>query len=405
MSYVELLRRRGMPEILLATCLSRLAGRMVTLTIILYTLDRFHEPALVGWVAFASLAPGLAISPLAGALLDRIGATRAIAVDMVASAILLFVLVAASVAGTMTAPLLLLLVALFSLTSPLGAAAIRVLIPSLVPADALDRANALDAGSYAVVDIAGPAIAGGLFGFAGAHACLLTIGVLYVLAAIALLPLVRRPSSSLGPRREAPTGTLLGEATAGVAHVFRNPTLRGLAVGYSLYQASMGILIVVVPILLVREIGAGSRAEAATGALFAVAGLAGGLGALLTGHVRTIERERRFIVLGTLATAAAIFPLGALFGLAGIVIAVAIVGFCAGPVDVGLLSLRQRRTEPAWLGRVLAVSMSLNLSGLPLGSALGGVLIAHSVPATLAVAALASVMAAGAILLLVPARA
>ena len=59
-----------MPEVLLAASLSRLASRMVTLAIILFALDRFKSPALVGWVAFASLAPGLAVSPLAGALLD-----------------------------------------------------------------------------------------------------------------------------------------------------------------------------------------------------------------------------------------------------------------------------------------------------------------------------------------------
>lgn len=399
-SYRHLLRQRGVPEVLLAASLSRLAGRMVTLAIILYSLDRFQAPALVGWVAFASLAPGLAISPLAGALLDRIGATRAIAVDMVASAALLFVLVAVSVGHALTPPLLLMLVALFSLTSPLGAAAIRVLIPSLVPPEELDRANALDAGSYAVVDVVGPAVAGALFGLVGAHACLLTIGVLYLLAAMALLPRARRPS----PLRNARPGTLLGEATAGVIHVFRHPTLRGLAIGYSLYQVSMGILIVVVPILLAREIGAGPPAEAATGGLFAIAGLAGGLGALVTGYLRTVHRERQFIVLGALVTAVAIFPLGALLGLTGLVIAVAVVGFCAGPVDVGLLSLRQRRTEPAWLGRVLAVSMSLNLSGLPVGSALGGVLVADSATMALATAAFASMLAAFATFLLVPSR-
>ena len=401
LSYRQLLRQRGVPQVLLAACLSRLAGRMVTLAIILYALDRFQAPTVVGWVAFAALAPGLAISPLAGALLDRIGAVSAIAVDMAASAILLFVLVAASVGGTMTVPLLLALVALFSLTSPLGAAAIRVLIPGLVPAEALDRANALDAGSYAVVDIVGPALAGALFGFVGAHWCLLAIAVLYVSAAVALLPLARRPLLA----RATPAGPLWREAVAGVMHVLRHPSLRGLALAYSLYQVSMGVLIVVVPILLARDLGAGANAEAATGGLFAAAGLAGGLGALVTGHLRTANRERHFIALGALATAAALFPLGASFGIAGLVIAVVIVGFCAGPVDVGLLSLRQRRTEPGWLGRVLAVSMSLNLSGLPLGSALGGMLIAQSAPMALAIAAVASLLAALATYTMVPARA
>ena len=106
--------------------------------------------------------------------------------------------------------------------------------------------------------------------------------------------------------------------------------------------------------------------------------------------------------MGALVTALAIFPLGASWGIAGLASAVVVVGFCAGPVDVGLLSLRQRRTEPGWLGRVLAVSMSLNLSGLPLGSALAGILVTHSTTTALAAAAIASLLAALATYALVP---
>jgi len=399
LSYSQLLKRRGVAEVLLAASLSRLAGRMVTLAVILYALERFQAPSVVGWVAFASLAPGLVISPLAGALLDRIGAVRAIAVDMAASAALLFALVSASVGGIMTEPLLLSLVMLFSLTSPLSAAAIRVIFPSLVPSEALDRTNALDAGSYAVVDVVGPALAGVLFGFAGAHWCLLAIGLLYVLASIALLPLARHPSLF----RLTRTGPLLRDAMAGVTFVLRHPSLRSLALAYALYQVSMGVLIVVVPILLARYLGPGANAEAVTGGLFALAGLAGGMGALVTGQLRTGSRERHFIALGALVTAVAIFPLAPFFGIAGLVIAVVIVGFCAGPVDVGLLSLRQRRTEQGWLARVLAVSMSLNLSGLPVGSALGGILIAQSATTAFAIAAVAALLAAIVTYALVPA--
>ena len=74
-----------------------------------------------------------------------------------------------------------------------------------------------------------------------------------------------------------------------------------------------------------------------------------------------------------------------------------LVASVAGPIDVGLLTLRQRRTDPAELGRVLSVSMSLNWAGVPVGSALAGVLLASSVPGTLAVAAVASMLAAGSV--------
>jgi len=105
------------------------------------------------------------------------------------------------------------------------------------------------------------------------------------------------------------------------------------------------------------------------------------------------------MALGMVVTAVAIGPVAAAFGVAGLAVALMLIAVAAGPVDVGLLTLRQRRTDPAELGRVLSVSMSLNLAGMPLGSALAGMLIGWSLPATFAFAALASLLAAASVAL------
>lgn len=393
-----------MPELMLAACLLRLAGRIFTLAIVLYVLARFDSPVLAGWVAFASLAPGLIVSPLAGAMLDRLGAAKAIVIDMAVSALLILALALVDIAAAMTAPLLLGLVALYSFTSPLGTAGVRVLIPRLVPPYALDRANALDTSSYALISVAGPAIAGALFGFAGAQATLLAVAFLYMAGTASLVPLVRRTSGSgSGGGGGTAPGSLMQSALQGVMYVVRSPSLRGLAISYSLFQVSWGILIVVVPVVVLGELGAGATADSVVGGLWAVSGLAGGVGAVYAAHLRTDGRERQFIAIGALATAVALYPLCASFGLIGLAAGLILVGFLEGPVDVGVLSLRQRRTDPAWLGRVLAVSMSFNMSGQPLGSAIGGIVVMHSPALAFAIAALASVAAAVAAYLLVPA--
>ena len=387
-----------MLQLVLATCLSRLASRMFALVIVLYVLQRFDSPVLAGWVVFASMVPGLVISPLAGALLDRMGAAKAIVIDMAVSAGLLLALAVIDMAGAVTAPLLLAFVAVFSLTAPLGTAGIRVLIPRLVPKDALDRANALDTSSYALISVTGPAVAGVLFGFAGSQATLLVIVFLYGAATISLAPLVCRTSAG----RSVPSGSLLHGAWVGVLYVLHNVSLRSLAISYALFQVSWGILVVVVPVVVVGELGASAVADSVVGGLWAVAGLAGGLGALYAGHLSTVGRERQFIAVGTLATAVALWPVSASFGLVGLAIGLALVGLLEGPVDVGVLSLRQRRTDPDWLGRVLAVSMSFNMSGLPLGSAIGGIVVVHSPALAFGLAAVASVLAAAAAHFLIP---
>jgi hypothetical protein len=358
-------------------------------------------------------------------LLDRIGAAGAIVADMACSAGFVLIVAMLAATGTDSAGSLLCLVALGSLTNPLSWAGIRVLLPRLVPPAALERANALDIGVNAAVDVCGPALAGALFALATAPTVLLLIGALYGAACVALLPAARgQPRSAPPGRRGHPRderrrngdwhnggwpngvqrkgglrngvrrGGLLADAVAGVAYLLRHRSLRPLALSYALYNASWGVLLVAVPVFVIQAVGAGHQGDALVGAFWAASGVAGGVGALLAGRHGAPGRERAMMALGMLATALAIYPVSARFGLPGLAIGLALVGFLAGPIDVGVLTLRQRRTEPAWLGRVMAVSISLNLSGQPIGSALGGILLTRSVPATFAAAALTCAAAA-----------
>ena len=55
-----------------------------------------------------------------------------------------------------------------------------------------------------------------------------------------------------------------------------------------------------------------------------------------------------------------------------------ILGLLNGPMDIGLFTMRQRRTDPALLGRAFAVSMAFNFLGYPVGAAISGALAATS---------------------------
>jgi predicted MFS family arabinose efflux permease len=80
-------------------------------------------------------------------------------------------------------------------------------------------------------------------------------------------------------------------------------------------------------------------------------------------------------------------------------VAMVVFGVANGPIDIGLFALRQRRTDPGWLGRAFTVSMAMNFIGVPVGSALGGPVLAVSVTGAFLLMALANV--AGALLVLV----
>ena len=64
----------------------------------------------------------------------------------------------------------------------------------------------------------------------------------------------------------------------------------------------------------------------------------------------------------------------------------AIQGLLNGPMDVALFTLRQRRTDPAWMGRAFAISMAMNFLGYPFGAAIGGTLVGIGTGLAIAVA-------------------
>ena len=80
-SYRALLAVPALPRVLAGMFVARLSQTAVGIALVLFTLDRFHSPALAGFVTFASIFPGLVVSPLAGAILNRRGRTQFIILD------------------------------------------------------------------------------------------------------------------------------------------------------------------------------------------------------------------------------------------------------------------------------------------------------------------------------------
>ena len=80
-SYRALLGVPGLGRALLSTQLARIAQSMVSVAIVLFTLAEYGSPILAGVVTFVSIAPGLVLSPVGGALLDRHGRVRLIVLD------------------------------------------------------------------------------------------------------------------------------------------------------------------------------------------------------------------------------------------------------------------------------------------------------------------------------------
>lgn len=369
-SYRALLAIPAMGRILLGMAVARIGGSMLGVAIVLFALARFKSPALAGLVTFASVAPGLFMGPVVGALLDRHGRARLIVLGQAAGAVGLVLVAALALADALTPPVLVLLTAAVGMTQPLAAVGLRTLFPILVPKRLWERVNAVDSNGYVVATLVGPPAAGFLVQVAGGPAALLAIALLYGLSAAVLV-------GTPDPRTDtASTGSLLRDAWLGFDYTIRNPTLRALGVSLTVLNLGWGIVNIVLPVIVLQQLHLG---EGVVGLVYAIGGLTGGVGALIAGRWRIQGRERPILVWTSAGMAAATVALLVSPTLPVIVGVMAVTGFLNGPMDVAMFTLRQRRTEQAWMGRAFAVSMALNFMGYPFGAAAGGTLVAMGV--------------------------
>ena len=366
---------------------------MLFVALVLFVLERYHSPQLAGGTAFMAALPGIAVSPLAGALLDRYGRARLVVVDYMVAAAALGLIAGLSALHLLASPLLLAIVGVASLTNPLSWAGARSLFPILAPRHLWERANGLDSSGHVIATLLASPLAGTLVGLFGGEWALAVSGTVYVGAAVVMLRLPEPNNAA------AQVGSVLRNAWLGLVYTLRNPTLRGLAMTLSVYNVGNGLLAIAVPVLVLGRLHSG---PSTVGLLWGAMGGAGLASALVAGRFSSQGRER-WLMAGPIlvsAVAMALLPVAnSIWVVAG---AIVLLGLSAGPFDIGLFTLRQRRTDPAWFGRAFAVSMSLNSVGNPIGSALAGPLIASSMNVALWAAVAATMASLLIVLIAIP---
>jgi MFS family permease len=404
-SYRALLGVPQLGRVVVSMGLARIGQSMVAVALVLFTLSVYDSPALAGIVTFVSVVPGLLLSPIAGALLDRHGRVRLVTLDYAVAMLSLVLIGVLSIAGLLPAPLLVIIVALTSVTSILSVVGLRTLFPILVPSQLWERINAVDANGYVVAATLGPPLAASLVAFLGASTAIILIAVPFGIAAVALIGL-REPVTET-----VSTGRLLTDAMDGLRYAWSNPTIRGLGFALSSLNVGWGAMTIVVPVIVLRDLG---YSEAVVGFVWAAVGVSGVASASWFGRLDTRGREWHMLVIPmalvapvialALPAAGVLGPITPELGLALLVAMMLGYGVLNGSVDIALFTVRQRRTDPAWMGRAFAISMAFNYLGFPVGAAIAGILVTVSLPAAIGVGIAGAVGAAVAAAILIPAR-
>ncbi|MFB6828297.1 MFS transporter [Streptomyces hydrogenans] len=339
------------------------------LPLIALTLTR--DPMALAVVTAAGTLPWLLFGVLGGALVDRWDRRRTMWVADAARAVLLAIPAAAAALDALSIPLLATVAFLLGLGGLFFDTAATAYLPDLLGRDPvlLERANSrLRGAQTAMSGFAGPPAGSALLAL-GRAVPLLADAVSFLLSAVLVRSLPAAPARSAPEARES----LLGQARAGAAYVFKDRLLLGLALRPAVGNVAFLAVETVLALFAHDRLGIDTygfglllTAEAAGGLLGAA--IASALGRRLgTGTALTCTAAVEGLAILGLAAAPNAYVAG---------LALAVCGAAMGATMVLAPSLRQAVVPAHLMGRVASTSRMLAMCAAPLGAFLGGWLAA-----------------------------
>ncbi|GAA3048863.1 MFS transporter [Actinokineospora globicatena] len=368
-----------------AAALARVADEMVAVAVVLLVLDRTGSPALAGATVTAYTLPSIVSGPVLGAWLDRVPYRRGV---LAAGGVLLALTCVGLVSTVGRVPVVqFVLAALTGLALPLTSGGYSSLVPKLVPSERLPRANAVDAATFNIGAIAGPAMAGTVAAVASPAAAVWLIAALALSGSVCtlFLPPVSGVSDDHHP-------SLLRTVRAGLTHLVHTPPLRGATLTTVMGYGSVGVLATALP-LRMQDLGQ-DRAAAGyvwtameVGCLVAVATL----GRFIAG-----PRPQMTVVVSTATFGALMLAWPVVDSVIWTLAFAAAAGLAEGLALPAIMATRQRHTPGTLLAQVSTTGASLKIGAFSLGAAAGGWLVPAVGSATaITVTACLQLLAAG----------
>lgn len=345
----------------------------------------------VGSALLSSITVSAAVGgPVFGAMLDRAARPGRLLAGALAAYCLALLVVLLGL-GRLPLPCVLATAVCGGLLGPALAGGWTSQLPGVTTREGLPRANALDALTYNVASLTGPALAGAVAMASGAAA-----GVVVFLALIAFaLPMAwTLPRTPRGAPSKAP-GPIVADLASGFRAIGRTRSLARATLTSVVSYVGVGMLVACTPLLGERALG-GTGSGAFLLAALAAASLAANA---LLARLPALLRPDAMILGSTLALAAALFLAATMTPLT-LFAAVTIAGAGAGPQLTALFAVRHRESPEHLRGQIFTTGASLKITGFAVGTGIGGPIAGWSLSGSLVVAAGFELLAAAGFLVL-----
>ncbi|MER7758735.1 MFS transporter [Streptomyces sp. NPDC097619] len=333
------------------------------------------------WVALAAAAytvSGAVGGFLLGRFLRHVPPARLVAWDALLRATALGTIPVLHATGLLGVEGYVALLAVSSLLHSWGQAGIQTLIARVLPRRDHLAGNAVLAAAGSPATVLGPALATLLIAFGGPATVLAVDAATFLVLAATFLTAVPAGTATPGEARGAPGAEQAGDRPAGcsggrstgLAVIRSTPALSGLLLLSSAFFLLFGPVYVALPVQAAQGPGVGLLA-----AYYTAFGIGAVLGSVLTGLLRRLSPWPVTIGL-VIGFGLLMLPVGLGTPAAVSVLCFGAAGLLWPPYSALSTTLFQRSAPDAQLPQVLAAASAVRVLTVPLGTTLGGPLVA-----------------------------
>lgn len=367
--------RRPLTGLLIAQLISVLGTSMSALAIPWLVLTSTGSATRTGLIAFAELAPYVAVQALGGPLVDRIGAQRISVLGNAAAAVAVCAIPALHAIGLLPLGALAGLVAVAGAVRGMADCAGQVLVPGTAGLGAvpLERAAGLNGSANQTGLLVGAAAAGVLVSVLGAPAVVLIDGITFAFAALLVAWLV--PTAAQPPRsqRRLNTRQYVADLGEGVRFIRTDLLLLVLVAMIAVTNLlEQGINAVLVPVWVREHL----HQPQALGLIAGALGAGALIGALTAAWLGPKLPRRVIFTIGTLIAGAPLsFVLAWTSTLPPALTAAFVAGLANGVLNPILNAVLYERIPPQLRARTLGALKASAWIGTPIGPLLAGSLV------------------------------
>ena len=308
-----------------------------------------HSALWVGVIAFCNLVPSVIVSPIAGAVADRMDRVKLTMASQYIAMAQSLILVALILTGTIRIEFMAILSFCNGAAETFAQPARQCLIPGLVPRKFLPGAVALNSLTYNVARFIGPAISGPMIAAWGVVPSIAVNAVAFFYASVTMTMLRLDPAIRMGNRGGA---SVLHDALEGMRYVRRHKGIGPLM----LFAATVGMTLrsvtELLPPFVAQLFGRGAEGLAILASAMGCAAMIGGFTVAIRGRMTGLTR----VAVGcgiVLAVATAGFVATPWFAFGAICIAA--MGAASTMHGISCQTLLQNSAAPNMVGRTLSL--------------------------------------------------